>query len=81
MKTTQKDGKIYHVFVLEGSYFQNDYTTQGDLQIQCNPYQSMNDIFHRTRTDNLKTCMKKQKIQNLKKKILKKTTELENQVS
>ena len=20
-------------------YFQNDYTTQGDLQIQCNPYQ------------------------------------------
>ena len=28
---------------------QNDYTTQGNLQIQCNPYQITNSIFHRTR--------------------------------
>ena len=28
---------------------QNDYTIQGNLQIQCNPYQITNGIFHRTR--------------------------------
>ena len=31
-------------------YGQNDYTIQGNLQIQCSPYQITNDIFHRTRT-------------------------------
>ena len=31
-------------------YCQNDYTTQGNLQIQCNPYQISNGIFHRNRT-------------------------------
>ena len=30
-------------------YCHNDYTTQGNLQIQCNPYQISKDIFHRTR--------------------------------
>ena len=30
----------------------NDYTTKCDLQIQCNPYQITNGIFHRTRTKN-----------------------------
>ena len=29
---------------------ENDYTTQSNLQIQCNPYQITNGIFHRTRT-------------------------------
>ena len=33
---------------------ENDYTTQSNLQIQCNPYQTTNDIFHRTRTKNFK---------------------------
>ena len=28
----------------------NDYTTQSDWQIQCNPYQITNSIFHRIRT-------------------------------
>ena len=27
-----------------------DYTTKCNLQIQCDPYQIINDIFHRTRT-------------------------------
>ena len=31
-------------------YFENDYTTKCNLQIQCDPYQIANDIFHRTRT-------------------------------
>ena len=35
----------------KNQYCQNDYTTQGNLQIQCNPYQITNGIFHRTRTD------------------------------
>ena len=31
-------------------YCEHDYTTKHNLQIQCNPYQITNDIFHRTRT-------------------------------
>ena len=38
------------------SFHQNDYTTQGSLQLQCNPYQTTNGIFHRTKTKK-KNCM------------------------
>ena len=38
----------------ENQYCQNDCTTQGNLQGQCNPYQITNGIFHRTRTKFLK---------------------------
>ena len=47
------DGKIYHGFGLK-EYCQNDYTTQGSLQIQCSPYQIINGSFCRSRTKNLK---------------------------
>ena len=30
-------------------YCENDYTTKCNLQIQCDPYQITNGIFHRTR--------------------------------
>ena len=30
------------------------HTTEGNLQIQCNPYQNNNIIFHRARTNNLR---------------------------
>ena len=43
---------------------QNDYTTQGNLQIQCNPYQITNGVFHKTRTRNFKICMETQKTLN-----------------
>ena len=33
-------------------YCQNDHTIQGNPQIQCNPYQYINGIFHRTGTKN-----------------------------
>ena len=33
----------------ENQYSQNDYTTQGNLQIQSNPCQITNGCFHRTR--------------------------------
>ena len=28
---------------------ENEYATQSNLQIQCNPYETTNGIFHRTR--------------------------------
>ena len=33
-------------------YCENDYNTQSNLQLQCNPYQTTNGIFHRTRIRN-----------------------------
>ena len=33
---------------------QNDYTTQGSPQIQCNPYQITRGILHRNRKEYLK---------------------------
>ena len=35
--------------------------TQSNLQIQCNPYQITNGIFHRIRTKNFQICMETQK--------------------
>ena len=32
---------------------EHDYTTQSNLQIQCNPYQTTNGILHKIRTKNL----------------------------
>ena len=34
----------------KNQYCENDYTTQSNLQIQCNPYEITNGIFYRTRT-------------------------------
>ena len=36
---------------------ENGYTTQSNLQIQCNPYQTNNSILYRTRTNNFTICM------------------------
>ena len=33
----------------KNQYCENDYTSKCNLQIQCDPYQITNDIFHRTR--------------------------------
>ena len=41
----------YTIFLdWKNQYCQNDYTTQSNLQNQCNPYQITNSIFHRIRT-------------------------------
>ena len=45
----------------KNQYSANEYTTQSNLQIQCNPCQATSHIFHRTRTNNLKICMEIQK--------------------
>ena len=44
----------------KNQYCQNDYTTQGNLQIQWNPYQITKEIIHRTRTEYFKICMETQ---------------------
>ena len=48
----------------KNQYCENNYTTRSNLQIQCNPYQTTNGIFHRTRTKNFTTCMETQKTPN-----------------
>ena len=60
----QRNGEISHalgleeLILLKGSYYPSN------PQIQCNPYQNTQGIFHRTRTDNFKICMDTQKTPN-----------------
>ena len=48
----------------KNKYCQNDYTTKCNLQIQSDPYQITNGIFHRTRTKKLTIHMETQKTPN-----------------
>ena len=48
----------------KNQYSENEYTTQINLQIQCNPYQATSGIFHRARTNNFTICMEIQKTSN-----------------
>ena len=48
----------------KNQYCENDYTTKCNLQIQYDPYQIANGIFHRTRTKNLTIHMETQKTPN-----------------
>ena len=50
--TTSMDWKNQHS--------ENEYTTQSNLQIQCNPYQDTNGILHRTGTNNFTICKETQ---------------------
>ena len=57
--------KRYTIFLdYKNQYCENDYTTQSNLQIQCNPYQIINGMFYRTRTKNFTICMETQKTLN-----------------
>ena len=56
----------------ENQYCENDYTTKCNLQIQCNPYQITNGIFHRTRTKNFIIYMETQKTLNSQSSMRKK---------
>ena len=48
----------YTVFMdWKNQYSENEYTTQTNLQIQCNPYQATSGIFQRIRTNNSTVCM------------------------
>ena len=62
----------YTVFMdWKNQYCQNDYTTQSNLQIQCNPYQATNNIFHRMRR-NISQFVRKHKKPRIAKAILRK---------
>ena len=45
----------------KNQYSENEYITQSNLQIQCNPYQATSGIFHRTGRNNFTICMEIQK--------------------
>ena len=55
----------YYMFLgRKNQYCENDYTTKYSLQIQCNPYQIANGIFHRTRTKYFTIRIETQKTPN-----------------
>ena len=60
----------------KNQYCENDYTTKCNLQIQCDPYQITNGIFHRTRTKNFTIHMETQSTLN-RQSSLEKEMELE----
>ena len=59
----------------------NDYTTRCNLQIQCDPYQITNGIFHRTRTKKFTVHMETQKIPNSLSSLEKEEWNWRNQTS
>ena len=49
--------KKYTMFMDQrNQHSETEYTTQSNLQIQCNPCQAINSIFHRTRTTRFIIC-------------------------
>ena len=48
----------------KNQHSKNDYATQSDLQIQCNPLQTTNGIFQKTITNNFTICFETQKTLN-----------------
>ena len=58
---------------------ENDYTTQSNLQIQCNLYVTTNGIFHRTRTKNFTFYMETQKTPNSQSNLEKEKRSWRNQ--
>ena len=59
----------------------NDGTTKCHLQIQCDPYQITNDIFHRTRTKNFTIHIETQKTPNSQSSLEKEEWSWRNQPS
>ena len=65
----------------KNQYCENDYTTKCNLQIQCNPYQITNGIFHRTRTKNFTIHMETQKTPNSQSNLQQEQRSWKNQPS
>ena len=64
---------------LKNQYSENEYTTQSNLLIQCNPYQATNGIFHRVGTNNFTICMEIQKTSNSQNNLEKEQRNWRNQ--
>ena len=62
-------------------YYENDYITKCNLQIQYDPYQITNDIFHRTRIKNFTIHMETQKTPNSQSSLEKEEWSWRNQPS
>ena len=70
----------YSIFLgRKNQYCENDYAAKHNLQIQCNPFQITNGIFHRTRTKNFTTHVETQKTPNSQNS-LEKRMELEESI-
>ena len=70
----------YTMFVdRKNQYSENEYTTQSNLQIQCNPYQATSGTFHRVRTNNFKVSMEIQKTSNSQSNLEKEEWNWKNQ--
>ena len=65
----------------KNQYSENEYTTQGNLEIQCNPYQATNSIFQRTRTKNFTIHMETEKTPNSQSSLEKEEWSWKNQPS
>ena len=63
----------------KNQHCENDYTTQSNLQIQCNPYQTTSDIFHKTRTKIFIICTETQKTPNSQSNLEKEKRSWRNQ--
>ena len=65
IKDLHKQLERYSMFLgRKNQYFESDYTTKHNLQIQRNPHQFTSDIFHRTRTKNFTIHMETHKTPN-----------------
>ena len=63
----------------KNQYCENVYTTKHNLQIQCNPYQTINGIFHRTRIKSLTTHIETLKTLNSQSSLEKEEWSCRNQ--
>ena len=63
----------------KNQYSENEYTTQNNLQNQCNIYQAMKGIFHRARKNNFTVCMEILKTSNSQSNLEKEEWNWKNQ--
>ena len=63
----------------ENKYSEHEYNTQSNLQIQCNPGQATNSIFHRARKNNFTIFMEIQKNSNRQSNLEKADSNWRNQ--
>ena len=65
----------------KNQYCENNYTTNCNIQIQCNSYQIINGIFHRTRIKNFTIHMEIHKTLNSQSSLEKEEWSWKNQLS
>ena len=65
----------------KNQHCENESTTQSNLQIQCNPYQTTTGIYQKTRTKHFTICIETQKIPNSQSNLEKEKRNWRNQPS